>query len=285
VLSRWSAAAAGVIASLGLAGPAAAQQRPFVSQPPVTTGDPIVGSVLTSSGGQAGGPRGTTYGRGWLRCANPTDERSCQLIGSASNTSTYTLTERDLGRYMRSALYAFTDWRNVTWKMSAATAVVTSPAPPPPPPAPEPTPPPAPVEAVAQPLPTEQAAAAPAAPQTAAKRMRPFPVVRLSGVLTTNGAQITRLAIKAPRGARITIRCSASTSCPKRSVKRAARGKWIDVPSLQKYLRAGTRLSITVSRKGYISKVTTLRIRKGKSPLRSDRCRVPGAASTSSCPK
>lgn len=279
----------GTIASLGLAGSASAQNRPYVSVAPTTSGVAVVGNTLTSTGGQAGGPRGTTTGRGWLRCDNATDERACRLIDGAWNSSSYKLTGADVGKHMRSALYAFSDWRDLTWKMSAATPAVTNPAPPPAPtPAPAPAPPvvePAPVQPIAQPLPTEQAQAPAATPApTRAKRMRPFPTVRISGVLTANGAQISRLAVKAPKRTRITIRCSGK-GCPKARVARQARGKWIDVPTLQTYLRAGIRLTITVSRTGYISKVTTIRIRKAKAPLRSDACRVPGAKKTSRCPK
>ena len=71
-------------------------------------------------------------------------------------------------------------------------------------PVPTPAPPPVPVP----PLPTEQAPPpAAAAPQTTAKRMRPFPTVRISGVVFAKGAQISRLTVRAPRGAKITISC------------------------------------------------------------------------------
>jgi hypothetical protein len=289
VRSRWiKAAVIGTIASCGMAVPASAQQRPYVSAAPTTTGTPIVGQTLTSTGGQAGGPRGTTVGRAWLRCDDATDERRCRLVDSAWNSSTYKLTDADVGKHMRSALYAFRDWRDLTWKMSAATAAVTSPAPPPaatPVPTPPPAPAPEPVQPIAQSLPTVQTQAPALTPTTTrAKRMRPFPTVRISGVLTSNGAQISRLAVKAPKRTRITVQCSGQ-GCPKKRVARQARGKWITIPTLQTYLRAGIKLTITVSRTGYISKVTTIRIRKAKAPLRSDLCRVPGAKKPSRCPK
>ena len=295
----------GTIAGLGLAGSASAQNRPYVNSAPTTNGSAIVGSTLTSTGGQAGGPSGTTVGRAWLRCTNPTDERSCELIDGAWNTSSYKLTGNDLGKRIRSALYAYKDYpRDLVWKLSAATAAVANPAPAPPktpaptatpvpPPAPTvtPTPPvveppaPAPVQPVAQPLPTEQAQTpAAAAPQSAAKRMRPFPLVRVSGVLTTNGAQISRLTVRAPKGAKITVRCSG-TGCPQRRVSRAIKRKTVHISQFETYLRAGVKLSITISKPGYISKVTTIRIRKAKAPLRSDLCRVPGATKLSRCPK
>jgi hypothetical protein len=287
--SRWiRAATIGTIAGLGLAAPAAAQQnRPWVSAPPATTGSAVVGSTLTSVGGQAGGPRGTTVGRAWLRCSGA-DERSCQLIGGAWNTSTYTLTGNDLGKRIRSALYAYHDYpRDLVWKMSPPTAPVANPAPAPTPtptPTPTPLPAPAPVQPVAQPLPTQQAQAPKTTVVTRAKRMKPFPVVRISGVLTPNGAQVSRLTVKAPRHARITVKCSGS-GCPKRRVARRARTRLVHVPQFETYLRAGVKLTITVAKPGYISKVTTIRIRRAAAPLRSDLCRAPGAKRPSRCPR
>ncbi|MDA0169720.1 hypothetical protein OJ998_11550 [Solirubrobacter taibaiensis] len=285
--SRWiRAVAIGTMAGFGLAGSASAQDRPYVSSGPTTSGSAIVGSTLTSTGGQAGGPNGTKVGRAWLRCDNATDERTCDLINGAWDTSTYALRRDDLGKYMRSALYAYRDQylRDLVWKMSPATAAVTNPAPPPAPtPVPTPAPPVVEPAVPVPPLTTEQAPPpAAAAPQTTAKRMSPFPTVRISGVVFANGAQISRLTVRAPRGARITISCFGK-GCPNRRVKRVARGKSIHVPAYEKYLRSGVRLVITISRKGYVSKVTTIRIRKKKAPLRSDLCRVPGATTTSNC--
>lgn len=291
VRSRWiRAVAITTMAGLGLAGSASAQDRPFVSSAPWTTGSPIVDSTLTSVGGLAGGPRGTIAGRAWLRCDNATDERACVLIEDAWSTTTYTVKPEDLGKHLRTALYAYRErnMRDLVWRLSAATAAVTNPAPPPPP-APTPAPTPVPAPPVVQPavpvppLPTEQAPAPTApAPQTTAKRMSPFPTVRISGVVFAKGAQISRLTVRAPKGARITISCFGK-GCPNRRVKRVARGKSIHVAAYETYLRSGVRLVITISRKGYVSKVTTIKIRSRKAPLRSDLCRVPGATSTSKC--
>ena len=316
--SRWiKVATIGAMASLGLAAQAQAQSRPYVSSAPTTNGSAIVGSTLTSTGGQAGGPNGTTTGRAWLRCTNATDEGSCQLIDGAWNTSSYKLTGSDLGKRIRSALYAYKDYpRDLTWKMSAATAAVVNPAAQPtptptrtptptptrtPPRGPTPTPTPVatpvapaatptpeptavPVQPVAQPLPTQQAPLTVAAAPRSAKRMKPFPVVRIAGVLTTNGAQISRLTVRAPKGAKLTVRCSGN-GCPARRVTRKPKVKTIHVPQYETYLRSGVKLTLTISKTGYISKVTTIRIRKAKAPLRSDLCRVPGAKKLSRCPK
>ena len=93
--SRWiTAATIGTIACLGMAASASAQSRPYVNSAPTTNGTAIVNNTLTSTGGQAGGPSGTTVGRAWLRCTNATDERTCELIDGAWNTSSYKLVRR-----------------------------------------------------------------------------------------------------------------------------------------------------------------------------------------------
>jgi hypothetical protein len=287
--------AIGTIACLGATASASAQDRPWVRTAPTTSGSAIVGSTLTSTGGDAGGPRGTTTGRAWLRCNNATDERSCQLINGAWNTSTYKLTNADLGKRIRSALYACRDCRrDLTWKLSAATAAVANPAPPPPVPTPAPPPPPPPVvpappaPPAAPALPTDQAAV----PNTVtlvpvgtrAKRMRPFPVVRISGVLTRNGAHISRLSVKAPKRVKITVTCTGR-GCPTHRVARRTKTRMSHFAKFETYLRSGVKLRITISKKGYLSKVTTIRIRKAKAPVRSDLCRAPGAKKLSRCPR
>ena len=138
---------------------------------------------------------------------------------------------------------------------------------------------------MAQPLPTEVALAAPALKTTTAAKkprmLRPYPTVRISGRLTATGARVTRLTVDAPRGARITLTCRGT--CPVRKVAKATK-VW-HMTQFERELRAGTELTITVSKPGYISKVTRITIRKGKAPARSDRCRLPGAKRLTSCPK
>ena len=102
---------------------------------------------------------------------------------------------------------------------------------------------------------------------------KPLPVVRIRGRLTTNGANIQVLSVKAPKGAKITVKCSGK-GCPRKSVATAT--KVTRISQFQRVLPAGIKLRITIAKPGYISKVTTISIRKGKAPLRSDQCQVPG---------
>jgi hypothetical protein len=115
-----------------------------------------------------------------------------------------------------------------------------------------------------------------------AQMIRPFPVIRIGGTLTKNGAKISVLTVKAPKGVRITLKCQGR-GCPLREVAQAT-SLW-HIPQFERELRAGVKLTITVTKPGFITKVTTITIRKGKSPARSDMCRMPDATKLSRCPK
>jgi hypothetical protein len=113
--------------------------------------------------------------------------------------------------------------------------------------------------------------------------MRPFPTIRISGFLTRTGADIRLLTVKAPKGARTTLTCAGS-GCPRRQVTQTtSRRTLTHIPQFERELRAGTRLTITVAKDGYITKVTTITIRRGKAPTRSDRCRTPGSKRLTRC--
>jgi hypothetical protein len=118
--------------------------------------------------------------------------------------------------------------------------------------------------------------------EAAPRMLKPFPVVRISGRLTASGARLRLLSVRAPKGARITVDCSGK-GCPRRSVARAARV--IRIPQFERALPAGVRLRIAIAKPGYITKVTTISIRKGKAPLRSDQCRIPGEKRLFRCPR
>ena len=101
-------------------------------------------------------------------------------------------------------------------------------------------------------------------------------------MLTSAGAHLSRLTVTAPKGARITLKC-AGQGCPARQMAKAT--KVVHLERFETDLPAGVKLTITISKPGYITKVTTIRIRKGKAPLRSDNCQLPGATKLSRCSK
>jgi hypothetical protein len=115
---------------------------------------------------------------------------------------------------------------------------------------------------------------------TAPKAMRPAPLVRVRGWLTNRGARITLLTVRAPRGAKISVRCSGR-GCPRSAPAQAT--ALTRLRGYERRLRAGARLVIRVTRAGYVGKHTLIRIRRGKAPLRRDRCLYPGSEKPASC--
>jgi hypothetical protein len=136
---------------------------------------------------------------------------------------------------------------------------------------------------VAQPLPTVLAAETAVRKRAPKPKMiRPYPTIRISGSLTKTGAKVALLTVRAPKGVRISLTCTGK-SCPLREVAQAT-ALW-HIPQFERELSAGTKLTITVAKAGYITKVTTIKIRRGKGPARSDRCQLPGATRLTACPK
>jgi hypothetical protein len=111
--------------------------------------------------------------------------------------------------------------------------------------------------------------------------MRPAPVIRIRGRLSRTGARITLLTVRAPRGARISLRCHGS-SCPARRWARAT--ALTRLVRFERNLRAGTKLVIAVTKPGRIGKHTTIVIRGDRAPWRRDRCLRPGTSRRIACP-
>jgi hypothetical protein len=115
--------------------------------------------------------------------------------------------------------------------------------------------------------------------------IRPFPVVRIKGRLTANGARVTRLSVKAPAGTEVTVRCRRH-GCPKRRSNRTAHtARPLRFRAFERKLRAGVRLIVTATRVGLIGKHVTIKIRRGRAPKRVDRCLEPGETVPIACPQ
>ena len=115
--------------------------------------------------------------------------------------------------------------------------------------------------------------------------MNPFPVVRLAGSLTRLGARVRVLSVLAPRGSRIVVQCR-SRKCPHRRASTRARSsdRAVRIRRFQRKLQAGVVLEVIVTREGQIGKHTRFRIRRGRSPKRSDGCVLPGTTRRIDCP-
>jgi hypothetical protein len=289
---------------------------PTVTQAPTITGTQRVGQTLTASGGQWSGPYGTTASYQWLRCTDPSNVYSCSIL-SNQTAQTYRLVNDDLSKRMRVALVARDRDNHYDYEISNSVGPIASasasPTPTPTPtrtPTPTPTPrptatprptvTPAPTATptpTATPAPTFDIAAAPVATpvpttgevlhQTAtskkAKMIRPRPVVRVRGRLTANGANVTALTVRAPKGVKITVSC-AGGGCPARTYSPTV-SKLTHLTKFERVLPARTRLTIKISKPGgYITKVTVLEIRRGSAPMRRDGCLWPAKKKLQRCP-
>jgi PKD repeat protein len=113
--------------------------------------------------------------------------------------------------------------------------------------------------------------------------MRPFPVVRIAGVVLPDGARVRILSVRAPRGARVAVRCSGR-DCPASSLARISATRLIRLHRFERRLRAGVKLELFVRKTNRIGKYTRFLIRAGKAPARVDRCLMPGRARPVRCP-
>ena len=293
----WWAAGAGlsavILLVLALGGSAVAQSTPQVSQAGTINGSPIrVGTVLTATGGSWGGPQGTTARWEWFAC--PIYARSLsQCFQRALYQNTYTIQSGDVGRFIVLNLYAFNGQpqnpgaRGRAERSTITSSTVAPAAAPTPTPPPAPTPEPTPVPTVAPtPVPTpDPSFDVPATPvptsgevlqETNRTRrvIRPFPVVRMRGTLTSSGAKISLFTVRAPRTAKISVRCKGR-SCPASRWSRThtqRKSKLTRMGRFERSLRSGVVITVSVTRGGYLGKRTTFTIRNGAAPSRVDRC-------------
>jgi hypothetical protein len=249
------AAVVGAVAgALALTGSAAAATRPALLSVSIQ-GSAVVGQTLGATFEAAGDPpTGIEYQ--WRRCkADKPDD--CGDIKDAK-AATYTVTAADLGFRLRVRVKL----RNSAGDdedQSFPTAVVSVP--------PQPSPTPA-VPSLVGPAPAPpSSAAAPNGPRF----LRPFPVVRVAGYIRDHGSRIVVWSVKAPRGAKVDVRCKGR-GCPLRHrLFRPGR-----IRPLERYLSAGLAITIRVTRPGFIGTYTRVVIRSRKRPARRDACLIPG---------
>jgi hypothetical protein len=266
----WIALAMAALASAATP-PVASADDPEITRAPTLSGSALVGGRLDAVEASWRGWPAPTATWGWLRC--DTDSLwSCQIVEGAA-TPSYTVTSADLGKRLR-VLLRVSNRDGSDWAWSSASVAVAAP----PPPAATPTPVPTPVTQAAPPPPPVVVPPAPEA--IPLKLMRPEPLVRVRGWLTERGARITLLSVRAPRGAKIAFSCSG-IGCPR--VAPATAAKRTRLRAHEGMFRAGARLVIRVTRPGFVGKHTVIHIRRGKPPLRRDRCLYPGSGKPTAC--
>jgi hypothetical protein len=268
--------------ALGVATPAHAQGV-RVDQAPTISGNAYIGETLQAAGGHVT-PDDASRQWMWLRCDDDTpnttvgrrdleDLDGCD-IQDTHGSSSYRLTSADADRYIRLVLFSdlrrgrYYDYDFVATVPSARVAqrpaATPTPAPPPPPPPTFEVP-----DAVATPVPTSGQVLHTS--HRGRRVMKPFPRVRMRGRLTFTGARITLFSVRAPKKARITVRCRGD--CPRsRWSNRKRKHRLTRVRAFQRSVVAGTRITVTVTRRGFIGMRTVFVIRRGQVPLRVDRC-------------
>ena len=125
----------------------------------------------------------------------------------------------------------------------------------------------------------------PTPPRSGPALLRPFPIVSLRGRLVRGGALIDALEVlQAPRGTRVEVRCRGR-SCPfRRKVRTSpANNRRVRFREVRHRLRAGILLQVFITKPGAIGKYTSFKIRGNATPLRRDRCLVPGVRKPMRC--
>jgi hypothetical protein len=118
-------------------------------------------------------------------------------------------------------------------------------------------------------------------PTTSLDFIDPFPVIRIAGRFKGKRTTLKRVTVNAPHGARIQARCTGR-GCPWR--RKAAAVKLVTFGSLQRTYRPKATIEIRVTQPKKIGKYTRVRTRRGKAPVRIDRCLMPGKTRPAKCP-
>jgi hypothetical protein len=252
-----------------------------VTQAPSISGDPTPGSELTASAG-AWTPASATATYDWLRCTasgadcNPVPG-SCELR--------YTVRDAAPGHRLLVRLTATEPGQPRAFGISEPTAVVIN-------------------KTYSIPTPgdsgrtcvdvtptgpgqgtftsgTQSGPGTTPVPTTSLPFIDPFPIVRISGRFKGKRTTLTRVLVNAPRGARIRVACKGR-GCPYK--RKAIAVKLIRVRALQRTYRPKATIEIRVTQSHKIGKYTRVQTRKGKAPLRIDRCLMPGKTRPVKCP-
>jgi hypothetical protein len=111
--------------------------------------------------------------------------------------------------------------------------------------------------------------------------IKPFPVIRIAGRFKGTLTTLTRVTVRTPKGTRVRIRCLGK-GCPFK--KKAVSAKLLNLRSLRRSYRPKATLEIRVTEAKKIGKYTRVRTRRGKAPVRLDRCLLPGKTKAVRCP-
>ena len=252
-----------------------------VTTAPEIVGDPTPGFELTASPGQWT-PSSATATYDWLRCDAAGDD--CVPVAGSCDRK-YTVRDADLAHTLRVRLTVDEPGQVRAFTVSEATEVVLIK------PYSVPTPGDGGVTCV-EVTPTGPGAGTftsggqtgpgtTPAPDTSLAFIDPFPVVRIAGRFRGRRTRLTRVTVNAPRGARIRVACKGR-GCPYK--RKAIAVKLVRVRALQRSYRPKATIEIRVTQAHKIGKYTRLKTRRGKAPLRIDRCLMPSTTKPVKCP-
>jgi hypothetical protein len=107
--------------------------------------------------------------------------------------------------------------------------------------------------------------------------------VTIAGSRGSKGSRISLVYVRAPSGARVTVRCRGR-GCKTRSQSVRGARRRLRFRKFERKLSAGAKLSVTVTKRGYIGRYISFKIRRRRAPLRSDLCLKEGATRPTRCP-
>jgi hypothetical protein len=114
--------------------------------------------------------------------------------------------------------------------------------------------------------------------------LSPFPIVRLAGTVTPAGTSSVRLLwVRAPRGARVLVRCRGE-GCPVKRAETVVRGPPVRLRAVERVMPPGVVLDVLVRSGDSIGRFTRFRFRRGHPPRRTDGCLWPGTTRMAPCP-
>ena len=113
--------------------------------------------------------------------------------------------------------------------------------------------------------------------------LSPFPIVRLAGSVAEGGTGIDLLAVRAPRGSRVLVRCRGQ-GCPLKRIEKIVRRPPLRLNAAEQVMPARVVLEVLVRRGDRIGKFTRFRFRHNRRPRRIDGCLWPGTAQMAPCP-
>lgn len=115
-------------------------------------------------------------------------------------------------------------------------------------------------------------------------RLAPFPRLVIGGRVAGSVTAVSSFRIiRVPRGSTVTTSCTGR-GCPYRKGKvKTRRSTTVRLRKLERRLRAGLTIVVTVRKGNSIGKYTRLRTRRGTAPSRIDRCVRPGSSRPVAC--